>query len=85
MDKKTEGCFRNKVNFSMITPGQVKTYIDNRESLFKINESLEIYLNSLNPDDWQILKSVINQNLTTISIKPVTIKTYMMLIKEMSA
>ena len=73
IDKKTEGCFRNKVAFSMITPRQVKTYIDDRESYFTVNESLERYLDSLNPDVWKILKSVISQNLTAISIIPVMI------------
>ena len=70
IDKKTEGCFRNKVTFSMITPRQVKTYIDDRESYFTINESLETYLDSLNPDVWKILKSVISQNLIAISVVP---------------
>lgn len=70
MDKKTEGCFKDNVAFSMITPRQVKTYVDDRESHYKINESLETYLNSLNPDDWQILKSVISRNLIAISVVP---------------
>lgn len=70
MDKKTEGCNRNKVFFSMIDPMQVKSYIDGRESYYKINESIGSYLNTLNPDNWQIVKSVISQNLIAFSVAP---------------
>jgi hypothetical protein len=72
MDNKTEGCFKDNITFSMFT-SQQKTYVNDRESYFKINESLESYLDSLNPDDWQILKSVVNRNLIVISITPVMI------------
>ncbi|MCX5841272.1 MAG: hypothetical protein NTY16_07455 [Deltaproteobacteria bacterium] len=70
MDKKTEGCNRNKVFFSMIDPRQVKSYIDGRESYYEINESIGSYLNTLNPDNWQILKSVISQNLIALAVTP---------------
>jgi hypothetical protein len=70
MDKQTEGCFQDKVFFSMIDQRQVKTYVDGREAHHKINESLESYLNSLRPDDWQILRSVISKNLTVIAVVP---------------
>lgn len=70
MDKKTEGCNRNKVFFSMIDPRHVKRYIDVRESYYEINESIGSYLNTLNPDNWQILKSVISQNLIALAVTP---------------
>lgn len=70
MDKKTEGCTRNKVFFSMIDPRQVKSYIDGRESYYKINESIGSYLNTLNPDNWQIVKSVISQDLIAFAVAP---------------
>lgn len=73
MDKKTAGCFKNSVAFSMITPGPVQAYVDSREPLYKINVSLESYLNSLNPDDWQIQKSAIGKNLIVISVTPMMI------------
>ncbi len=70
IDKKTEGCNRNKTFFSMIDPMQVKGYIDDREPYYKINESIGSYLNTLNPDNWQILKSVISQNLIALAVTP---------------
>jgi 4-amino-4-deoxy-L-arabinose transferase-like glycosyltransferase len=70
IDQKTEGCNRNKVFFSMIDPRQVKSYIDGCESYYKINESIGSSLNTLNPDKWQIMKSVIGPNLTVIAVTP---------------
>jgi hypothetical protein len=70
IDKKTEGCNRNKAFFSMIDPMRVKGYIDDREPYYKINESIGSSLNTLNPDKWQIMKSVISPNLTVIAVTP---------------
>jgi hypothetical protein len=70
MDKQTEGCFQDKVFFSMIDPRQVKSDIDGRESYYEINKSIGSYLNTLNPDHWQILKSVISPNLIALAVTP---------------
>lgn len=70
IDKKTAGCNSNKTFFSVIDPETVKTYVEGRESQYKINESLGSYVNTLNPDDWRILKSMISKNLIAISVVP---------------
>jgi hypothetical protein len=70
IDKRNEGCNRDKIFFSVIDPRQVKSYIDDRESYYEINESIESHINTLNPDNWQIVKSVISQNLSVIRVVP---------------
>jgi hypothetical protein len=73
MDNKTEGCNGSKLFFSMINPGQVKSYIDSRESYYEINQFIGSYLHTLNPDNWQIVKSVISQNLVGFAVVPIGI------------
>jgi hypothetical protein len=70
MDKKTEGCNRTSVFFSMIDPRQVKSHINKLESNYKINESIGSYLHTLNPDNWKIKESVISQNLIALAVTP---------------
>jgi len=71
IDKKTEGCNRNKAFFPMIDPRQVKNDFDGREYYYKINEPIESHLKTLKPDNWRIVKSVISQNLTAIAVTPI--------------
>lgn len=70
IDKKTQGCFQDKVLFSIIDRNQVKTYVDGRDAHYNINEIIEPYVNSLNPGEWQVQRSVISQNLTVFAITP---------------
>jgi hypothetical protein len=70
IDKKTEGCNWNKAFFPMIDPRRFKSYIDGSESYYKINEAIESYLNTLNPDNWQIVRSAISPNLITFAAAP---------------
>jgi hypothetical protein len=70
IDKKSEGCNRSKVFYSMIDPIQVKRNIDNQESYYKINESIESYLNTLDSNDWRIEKCEISKNLSVIGVVP---------------
>lgn len=70
IDKRNEGCNRDKIFFSMIDPRQVKSYIDDRESYYEINEFIESYLNTLDSNNWQIVESVRSQNLSVIGVVP---------------
>ncbi|MCL2669624.1 MAG: glycosyltransferase family 39 protein, partial [Syntrophaceae bacterium] len=70
LDKLSEDCLRNNVFFSFIDPRQVQNYLNDRQSYYKINDTILSYIDALDPNAWNIEENMFGNNLSVFTIVP---------------